>query len=480
MPQQGLQPPTMPQQGQQPPTMLIGTAQSLAKVWVRFQLQAVSAITVSVLLIALGLSDSPHIPPVAQLVASHPIITIELAVALLVVSVLAFVVSRLPARSSGGNTPRFGGMQQGMQQGAVPVVAYGPPAGYPPRPGMPAPPSQPLPGSMSRPLPGPMSQPLPGPMSQPLPGPMSRPLPPGMPAGPSQPLPSPLLSTPSLPLGAATPRHNRLALVAILVLIVISLGITGVSVGLIANSTNALQQEPLTTVQAFCAALKQQDYVGAYRFLAGAYQAQTSQDTFKQDSDLQDYVDGPVQECTPSASGSSVNVGQGSASTVTRITRGLAGQQPRSVNGDVTLVREENSWRINGLNSLSGTNVTPLAVAVNFCQAMVDRNYGAAYQATSKSYKDTKGTKDHWIKGFVDIGGGNTNDYGVARCNTNYQSYKQDSADHAQVIITMTLAAFDDKSGQIVDSVDYVNQVTLVHENNQWAVDDIEDTQSSH
>jgi type II secretory pathway pseudopilin PulG len=307
-------------------------AQGAAQFWVRTQLQLATAVTVSAVLIYLGLSDSPKaIPPIAQIVAQNPISAIGLALVFLVVSVLAFVLarSRGPAAAAAqeGDVP----IPASMGQAATPATAVASATASAPSAATPEPPSGALPAPPERPR---------------------------------------------------APR-NRLALIGLLVLMIVSLALGGLGIGLVVNSANALRQEPVNVVNAFCSDLVQRRYTEAYELLSSPYQAKVSQPQFQQVSDLLDHVSTAVATCGASDGGAGADVGNTSAHVPTSLAR-LTGPQKFAT---ITLARELNTWRIDNPEALQDTDVAALAVAANFCTNLTIRNYGEAYRLTSAGYQ---------------------------------------------------------------------------------------------
>lgn len=445
-----------------------GLVRLAARWWVRTQFHVISAVSVSAILVALGFQSQENSPfaTLGQAFAHNSQGVIALAVALFVVSILAFILSRLP-----GSRDSMSAFAGDAQRPAPPAMPYGP-MSQPLQAPWPAPMSQPL----QPPMPGPMSQPLRPPMpaspSMPLPGPMPGPMQPPMPGPMSQPL-QPWQAPPSMPLAAPAPRRgpNRLILFGVLALFLITVGLVAAGVGLVANSTNALRQEPIAVVQGYCDALMKHTtdgYKEAYQALSAKYQTQLEQAPFMQLSDLSDKVDGAAQTCVPVPEETQVDVGAGGATVAINMRRTNV---DHPLSGNIQLSRDRKTWRIDKLDdALLGTHVEPLAVAVNFCEALVRRDFGTAYEQVSKGYKDNHGTVDHFIRTLVEIESpGSPNDVGFEKCTTNYASYKVASSSQATVLIIWTIATYNSK-GQIVSHSDFTNEFTMIVEDGRWVV----------
>jgi hypothetical protein len=259
------------------------------------------------------------------------------------------------------------------------------------------------------------------------------------------------------------------------VLIVVSLAIGGSGVGLVIASTNALRQEPVNVVNAFCGDVEQQHYAQAYGLLSSAYQAKVPPAQFLQVSDLLDHVGGAVVTCGASAGGAGADVGNTTAHVPAHLTR-LTHPQ---ISGTITLVREQNTWRIANPDALQDTDVAALAVAVNFCMDLTTRDYGMAYRSTSARYQSEKGTIDHWIRTFAAIGSSTGITAGFSNCAVDFSTYKHTAADQATVVITDTVSVYDEATGEEIASEAFPRLYTMIYTFNQaqntstWVVDAI-------
>ncbi len=398
---------------------MFAIAQGAAQFWVRTQLQLATAVTVSAVLIYLGLSDSPKaIPPIAQIVAQNPIPSIGLAIVFLVVSVLAFILarSRGPATAAPeGDAPT----PASIGQAATAATAVASETASAPS----AAPSEPPSGAL--------------------------------PAGPERP---------------RTPR-NRLALIGLVVLMIVSLALGGLGIGLVVNSANALRQEPVNVVNAFCSDLAQKHYTQAYQLLSSPYQAKVSQAQFLQVSDLLDHVSSAVSTCGASRGGAGADVGN----TIAHVPTSLARLTKPQISASITLVRELNTWRIDNPEALQDTDVAALAVAANFCTDLTTRDYGHAFRLTSAGYQSDLGPIDHWIRAFIESGATEGETVVVSNCVVDYSSYKHTAVEEATVNITMTFTANDETTGEEIDTADFPELFMIIRQDAGWVVDDIKD-----
>jgi hypothetical protein len=387
----------------------------LARYWVRTQLGIASAIVIGLASISLGLNPVPKSIPIELLVKSYPGPAFGLGSALVVVSAFMFVLSRQPAAQ-----PLSGGVDEVLLAPTLPAA---------------------LPGGRTPPKSDPVA-----------PAPQAR-----------------------------HTRSTRWVVAGMVGLLLLSLGILGAGGVLAYSSTQALLSAPAKTLTAYCADLTHADvshYGEAYHLLSIAAQQQLaiaaqhlddSQAYFVRLNQLHDIRDGTVQGCGLPGS-RQVLVLHNTAQASLHLIR----NQPYT--GTVHLVFEQNSWRIDQVDPmLQGTEVAPLAAAEGFCQALVNRNYGLAYDAFSAAEQQYVGSVDAMARLLLTLGDQNY-DVTLHQCATQYNSYVPPSTSGAATaVLSATLRAIPtggEPGSCEDDTFDWT--ISLVRQGATWKVDNVD------
>jgi hypothetical protein len=396
----------------------------LARYWVRTQLTMASAVVVGLTSISLGLNPIPRTIPLQELINRYPGPAFGLGSALVVVSALAFVLAR---------RPEPGALAEAGVEAPLSAAA----------------PVSPLqPGGWSGPV--------------------------------GQPPTVPPATQPDIPTRPARTRSSRWGVIAVVVLLLLSLGILGTGGVLAYTSTQGLLQAPARTIAAYCADLTHADptrtddphYGDAFHLLSIAAQRQVSDSaaSYEHVAHLSDVLDGSARQCSMTAGGSGVVVENNTAHAALRIVRN------KTYGGNIHLVYEQNTWRIDRLDAaLQGTDVAPLAAAEDMCNAFVARNYGMAYDDLSASAQQSFGSVDVLAQAAQSGGDENTN-VTFYQCGTQYGTYTPTGAGNPpSVVITMTLRATGtgSSSGKCTD-ITFDWGFTMLRVAGAWKVDNLD------
>lgn len=186
--------------------------------------------------------------------------------------------------------------------------------------------------------------------------------------------------------GAALRRTRRRWLV---VSLVIALCALGAGTGVVVSSHN--QAEAAGTVaRGLCADLQARQYAAVYALLVPSARQRVTQQQFVTSGSLQDEVDGTIRACavTAQAPGITLDVAPTGENFSLRVTRA------KTYRGDLALVRRGDVWQVVSLAPVQlGTEVGPLLVATEFCQALRAGDYAAAYAYTSSAFQARAGAE---------------------------------------------------------------------------------------
>lgn len=212
----------------------------------------------------------------------------------------------------------------------------------------------------------------------------------------------------------------------------------------------------LQTAGAFCAAMQTQSYTTAYGVLGSALKQQASQGQFTSQAHTHDQIDGTVSAC--GLVGISPGATDSSAALLVSITRTKLSQQQGTVGLDV----EQGAWKIASVASnLLGTDLGPLTVGNQFCQALQNGQYQAAYNLLSHGFQ-ANGSEADFAKAFTLPG-----PVKWAGCTPDLTTYK----------VTGTTASYTaafklvDTSNGASDSLTL--KVAFVNESGSWKIDDL-------
>lgn len=212
----------------------------------------------------------------------------------------------------------------------------------------------------------------------------------------------------------------------------------------------------LQTAGAFCAAMGAQSYTTAYGMLGAALTAQASQDVFTTLAQAHDQIDGTVTACglvgiTPGGTDSA-------ASLLVSITRTKLGQQQGTVGLDV----EQGAWKVaNIAGTLLGTDLGPLVVGTQFCAALQQGQYQAAYNLASQGFQHDVPEAD-FAKALALPSPWKWNG-----CKPDFSTYKVTGSTASY---TAAFKAVNPSSGA-TDSADF--KISFVNEGGTWKIDDL-------
>lgn len=141
----------------------------------------------------------------------------------------------------------------------------------------------------------------------------------------------------------------------------------------------------LGTLNAFCGALKAQNYTTAFGLLSSSAQTKATEVGFTALETLQDQVDGRVTDCAlKSVPAGNTDTTTKVGVTITRATKGAS-------SGNVTLEGSGGVWKISDVDdSAQGTNLQPLLIGTLFCGALAlntPTGYATAYTLTSADFQ---------------------------------------------------------------------------------------------
>lgn len=414
-----------------------------AAYWTRAQLTLATLILTSLVSISLGFAQPPKSVLLFDLIKQYPGAAVGLGGALLVLSVLAFAIAARPERR--GDPVAASRMVTSDPQAAA-VAPVPPHLPLPPRPASPS-------TSLNPPAP-----------------------PPYAPAAPA---------TPLLPATAAAPisrsplnaRERRWRTIAVGVLILASLALTGTGAALAIKSASDFAKAPVSAVTTYCADLMHQDYAKAYELISARAQIADGNAEFIHYSALRDEVDGKVQSCQTAGA---AQIASSSAQVPVTLTRILNGQ-PHVYHVMAHLVLEQNVWRMDfetpplpGVVSIplsAGSNIVPLAIADDWCHALVARNLGLAYGALSVTYiNGTYPTLDSFVIDIAQISSG-PNPVELVNCvapPTDYQA-PTGQANQLPIHFVMTLAGNSSKGSPPTSNTIDIS-IEMVTQGSTWAV----------
>lgn len=125
-----------------------------------------------------------------------------------------------------------------------------------------------------------------------------------------------------------------------------------ISIGRAASSVSQLVG-PTIAADTFCVDMQEQRYSAAYDQLSRTLQSQMTRTQFVSDANARDQASGPVTDCTPDTNAPAADTNGPSALVHMSVTRG-SGSGALISSGDLTLVREESTWKIDAIDSSLG------------------------------------------------------------------------------------------------------------------------------
>lgn len=412
--------------------------------WTRAQLGVASLVLGSLVTISLGKTPAPNSILIVQLIERFPGAAVGLGGALLILSVLAFVIAGHPER------PAAPAAAIQAMTNAPPVAAVAPSPPHLPLPPHPASPSTPW------------IPPAPPPFA---PAPQTIPL-------------APAAAAPPKPYATLGTRGRRWRTIAVAVLILASLALAGFATTLAINASNDYAQAPVSAVTAYCADLTQQDYAHAFELVSARMQNTDGNAEFAHYNKLHDLVDGTVESCQPSGN---AQITASRAQVPVNLTRSL-GAQSHTYQAVAYLVFEQNAWRLdyddpaqaNTLNIplSAGTNIGPLAVADDMCEDLVNRNVGLAYATLSNSYHTSR-TADAFVR-FLYILETPPNPLDLVSCKPVIADYQAQPGD-PNIHMVLGLADVSTTSGSSPNSPTYQDTfIKVIFEDATWKVDNFQ------
>jgi hypothetical protein len=168
-------------------------------------------------------------------------------------------------------------------------------------------------------------------------------------------------------------------------------------IGSLDTSLLGINLGALKAAGAFCAAMQAQNYPAAYALLSSSGQKQAPADLFATVLGMQDQIDGKITSC--SLTGFTVSGSDSSATLNVSFNRATLGTRT----GTVSMKFEGGAWKVDNVaDSLSGTDVTPVLVLIQFCNDLVSKNYEDAYSLATQELIDAiGGGRDGFIANFT-------------------------------------------------------------------------------
>jgi hypothetical protein len=222
--------------------------------------------------------------------------------------------------------------------------------------------------------------------------------------------------------------------------------ISGIDTSLLGVNLTSLQ-----TVAAFCTALQNSDYSGAYAYLGSTVQSQISESTFAQQGSLHQQVDGTVTAC------SIVGFGQGNPDTSTSLNVSITRSTLGTVTGQASLDLEGGSWKISSLDTtLEGSDLGGLLVVQKFCSYLKAGQVSKAYGTTSSAFQSSV-----TLSYFTSVFGAAGVSYS---CTLQLSTYKVPDPNDAHIVGAIVLS-----SGGSTDSIP--TEFVVVNVGGTWKID---------
>lgn len=208
----------------------------------------------------------------------------------------------------------------------------------------------------------------------------------------------------------------------------------------------------LQTVQTFCTAMASKDYTTAYNALGSVAHTQLTAAQFQAQAQLHDEIDGAVTGCTLASFGS------GNDDSITHLVVSVNRAKLGARTGDVALDVEGGAWKVATVDvALLGTDLGPLLVGEQFCNALQAAKYDDALALMSTGFKADAKASDLALPSGLKWGG----------CTPNLTTYKVSSSSAS---FTADLKVIDTSTNR---SVDLSTTLKFVLEGTNWKIDDL-------
>jgi hypothetical protein len=126
-----------------------------------------------------------------------------------------------------------------------------------------------------------------------------------------------------------------------------------ISIGRAANNVNQFLG-PTIAADTFCMDMQEQQYAVAYGQLSRTLQSQMTQSQFVSAANARDQASGPVTGCTPDTSSPRGGANGAPALVHVTVTRGSGSGADFTSSGDLTLVQEDGTWKVDAIDSSLG------------------------------------------------------------------------------------------------------------------------------
>lgn len=155
----------------------------------------------------------------------------------------------------------------------------------------------------------------------------------------------------------------------------------------------------LGTLNAFCIALKSQNYTVAYGLLGSSFQSALKQDDFVAQAQIHDTIDGVVTNCALDTVTSSSDI---AAALLVAVTRGKLS----AASGAIGLAVENGGWKVTRISpQAQGSDLEPLLTGMRFCSLVVAGSWQEAYALLSSAVQQ-KVTLDSFKSDHFGLPGG--------------------------------------------------------------------------
>jgi len=263
----------------------------------------------------------------------------------------------------------------------------------------------------------------------------------------------------------------RLAVIGLLVALLLALVGVGAAYGYGVNQSDA----PQRAIGAYCDALRQANYTAAYDLLSPAAQARIPRAQYVSDEQARDTFYGRVTACQGQmlgADGRFIFWRQPTlvmyALTLERAGVAAAHIAPVSATGHVALTPDGAVWRVSAVDpTLLGIDLDPLTVVSDFCQALIARAYGRAYDDLSPALQREQGAASAFANAFAATGN-------VTRCAGQLSTYRV-AKDDRSAALELSLSVSGALPGAAKTTVTFTLSaaLTLVRTTQGWRVDSL-------
>ncbi|HLY30976.1 MAG TPA: hypothetical protein VKQ36_08100 [Ktedonobacterales bacterium] len=284
------------------------------------------------------------------------------------------------------------------------------------------------------------------------------------PTAPPAPTPAPVEVAPAKRQG----RASRVIVVTLLIAVVVA-ALGGGGAYLYGQQQ---AKAPTQSINAYCSALKQANYIAAYQLFSPGYQASISQQQYVSEQRLRDQYYGQVTACSASLvaqEGSFLFWRQPSLAvfemSLSRAGAASAKHAAATLHGQVALIPVGTAWLVSAVDfSLQSVDFDPLTIANDFCTAMIAHHYATAYSLLSPPYQQEQGGEPAFAQSF-----GAT--LGITKCASQPQTLQVSPNDEvATMQVTLTGYGAPPLASTPVNFTLPAN-LTLVHLPYGWRID---------